>query len=174
MGVPQAVWQNISGAILIALGLVFVFPKLWEHVASGINARSAQLLQQASTDPSDNRRDILLGAALGPVFNSCSPTYALIVAVVLPADPITGLVYLAAYTIGLSVALFLVAWLGQALVSKLGWAANPRGWFHRFVGFLLVATGIAIIGGFDKQFQAFVLEQGWYDSISGLEERLRR
>lgn len=173
LGVPQEVWQLLSGGILIALGAVFLFPTLWEHLSSGVNAKSAQLLQKAGTDQSTLRRDILLGAALGPVFNSCSPTYALIVATILPADPSTGHLYLAAYTIGLSVALLLVAWFGQALVSRLGWAANPRGWFHRLIGILLILTGVAIVFGLDKQFQAFVLEQGWYDAVSGLEERLR-
>mgnify|MGYP001567100695 CR=1 FL=1 len=173
LGIPQEFWQTVSGLILVLLGGVFLFPTVWEHVAGSLNARSAQLLQKASTSSTDYRRDILLGLALGPVFNSCSPTYALIVATVLPAAPLTGLLYLTSYVLGLSVALLLVAKLGQALVTRLGWAANPRGWFHRIVGILLIVTGVTIVFGLDKQFQAYVLEQGWYDAVSGLEERFR-
>src|SRR5690606_31936102 len=95
--------------------------------------------------------DIMTGAALGPVFSSCSPTYALILVTVLPASFGEGLVYIGAYAIGLAGMLLLVALLGRALVRRLGWLANPNGWFRRVVGALFVLVGIAIIVGFDKQ-----------------------
>ena len=51
----------------------------------------------------------MIGAALGPVFSSCSPTYALIVATVLPQSFLSGLFYISVYVIGLALMLLLVA-----------------------------------------------------------------
>ena len=62
---------------------------------------------------------ILMGAALGPVFSSCSPTYALILAIVLPAGFLFGFLALVSYTLGLAAILFAIAIFEQKLVKKL-------------------------------------------------------
>ena len=82
--------------------------------------------------------DIAVGAALGPVFTTCSPTFFVILATVLPQSLAKGLIDLAAYIIGLALSLFLISWLGQKLVGKLEWAANPYGWFRKILGILFV------------------------------------
>ena len=173
LGVPQVVWQLIAGGIVLVFGLTMLFPALWERVMTltGLQNRA-----NAALDRSYRRGgvggDILLGAALGPTFSSCSPTYALILATVLPVSFAEGLLYIVVYAIGLAVALLLVAFLGQAFARKLGWLSSPSGWFRRVVGVLLIVVGLAVILGLDKQFQAFVLEQGWYDPIQRFEEGL--
>jgi cytochrome c-type biogenesis protein len=174
LGVPQMVWQSVSGVIVLLLGLHFVFPSLWEKVSSrsGLFVRSNKALGSAYKQRGVGGA-VLIGAALGPVFASCSPTYALIVATVLPASFAQGTLYLLAYAVGLAATLLLIAFAGQAVVAKLRWLGNPNGWFKRTVGVLFVAVGVMVLFGLDKDFQAYVLEQGWYDPISGLEERLR-
>lgn len=173
LGVPQIVWQLISGGLVASIGLLYLWPKLWEPVSnrSGLFARSSALLGKAYGTKGRGSA-LLIGAALGPVFNSCSPTYALIVATVLPASFTQGLAYLGAYAIGMSAMLLMIAYFGQAVVAKLGWLTNPGGWFKRLVGVLFLAVGLSVIFGLDKQFQAFVLEQGWYGPIERLEQRI--
>jgi len=171
LGVPQFVWSIIAGGVVLLFGLTLVFPTLWERVmtATGLQNRANRALN-SSHSRSGIGGDILLGAALGPTFSSCSPTYALIIAAVLPVSFAEGLVYIVLYALGLAVTLLLVAFLGQSFARRLGLLANPRGWFRRIVGILLMIVGIAVILGLDKQFQAFVLEQGWYDPIQNFEE----
>ena len=72
--------------------------------------------------------DIIMGAALGPVFSTCSPTYFIVLATVLPARPVVGMIYLLAYAVGLCSALFVIAFVGQKIMAKLDVAADPRGW----------------------------------------------
>lgn len=173
LGVPQEVWNFLSGGIVLLFGLNLLFPAAWEKamVASGFNIKANKLLG-ASYGKKGLGRDILLGAALGPVFSSCSPTYALIVAAVLPASFAQGLLYLTAYAAGLAAVLLLVAIAGQGVARKLGWVSNPKGWFRRVIGVLFIVVGFAVIFGLDRKFQAFVLEQGWYDPILQFEQRL--
>ncbi|EPR76868.1 Cytochrome c-type biogenesis protein CcdA [Leifsonia rubra CMS 76R] len=173
LGVPQVVWQILAGGILLIFGLTLVFPSLWERfmLTTGIQNRANAVVNR-SYSRGGLGGDIMLGAALGPTFSSCSPTYALILATVLPVSFAEGIVYIVVYAAGLAIALLLIAFLGQAFARKLGWLANPNGTFKRVVGIVLIAVGAAVIFGLDKQFQSFVLEQGWYDPIQEFEESI--
>lgn len=173
LGVPQMVWQVVSGGLVLLLGINFLWPKLYEQ----LSARSGFFTKTNTALGNASRKNgllgaILIGAALGPVFSSCSPTYALIVASILPVSFAEGLLYLGAYAVGLSASLLVITWLGQSLVGKLKWLSNPNGLFRRIIGVAFIAVGLGVIFGLDKTLQAFVLEQGWYDPISGFERSI--
>jgi cytochrome c-type biogenesis protein len=174
LGIPQSVWQFLSASILVALGLTFIFPRIWETISltSKSSLRSQQLLAGA-TNTSGIMRPILTGAALGPVFTSCSPTYLFIVAAVLPSQFWIGISYLVAYIVGLCLALGAVAIAGNRLTARLKWGLNPNGWFRKSIGILLVATGFLILVGGDKALQTYVIDNGWYAPIESAENALR-
>ncbi len=173
LGIPQYVWQIISGIIVLLLGINFLKPELWEKIplVNKLNLVSNKLLGK-SFAKGNFGGDILIGFSLGPVFASCSPTYALIIASVLPASFLQGLLYLSAYAVGLAGMLLIVAYAGQAIVGKLNWLSNPNGWFRKLIGIAFIIVGITVLFGFDKKIQSYVLERGWYDPISNLEKRL--
>lgn len=173
LNIPSATWATISGVIIILFGLVTIFPKLWEWVA--LKTRLPIVAQQNTSKASTKKGiwgDLLLGASLGPVFSACSPTYALIVATILPVDPLLGLVYLIAFVLGLSVMLALLAVFGRALVKKLGWGINPNGVFRKVLGIVLVVIGVMIVTGLDKDLLTILVENGWYDFQINLESGL--
>ncbi len=174
LGVPQIVWNSLSGIIVLLFGISLLFPHAWEWFAlkSGLYGQSNRLMERTGHTQPGLAKDVLMGASLGPIFSSCSPTYALIVAAILPASFYQGLGYLVAYALGLATALLLIAIAGQSLVRKLGWLSNPAGMFRRVVGVLFVIVGLAVLTGLDRSFQSYVLEQGWYDPIMKLEQRL--
>ena len=116
--------------------------------------------------------DIVLGASLGPVFSACSPTYALIIASILPATPVRGVLYLLAFIAGLAGMLTLIALAGSRVVQKLGWGINPNGWFKRTLGIVFLLVGILLATGTDKQILGFIVENGWFDWQVALESRL--
>ena len=173
LGVPPQVWQVIAGGIVVLLGLNLLVPALWERAgaALGLQRRSNRALD-ASIGRQSLGGDILTGAALGPVFSSCSPTYALIVAAVLPVSFGEGLLYVTAYAAGLAATLLLVALLGRSFARRLGWLADPNGWFRRTIGVIFIAVGIVVIAGLDKTLQSLILDLGWYDPIADLEGSL--
>jgi len=174
LGIPPQVWQIISGVIVILLGINLIFPAIWERMSTrlGLGDRSNRALD-ASVQRQSVGGDILTGAALGPVFTSCSPTYALIVATVLPVSFAEGLLYVTLYAIGLAVPLLLIALAGRSAARRLGWLADPRGWFRRTMGVLFIIVGIVVIIGADKALQTLILDLGWYDPIADLEGVLR-
>lgn len=174
LSVPALVWQMLSGTIVILLGINYLVPQLWEHVSSKTKLynRSNAVLGKVFTKQSYGSA-VLTGFALGPVFNSCSPTYAFIVASVLPVSFSEGVIYLLAYALGLGLALLAVALSGQALVQKLGWLTNPKGWFIKLVGISFIVVGLGVMLGVDKQLQTYILDQGWYAPIADIEDKLR-
>lgn len=175
LGIPSGIWAFISGGIIILFGLTLLVPSLWERVmiATGWQAGANRLMAKSQHEKG-TMKDILLGAALGPVFNSCSPTYALIIAVVLPASLATGMLYLLAYSLGLASILLLVSLSGRVLVNKMRWLSNPDGLFKKIVALIFIIVGLAILFGVDKRIQTYVLENGWYDPIMRIEESFRK
>lgn len=171
LGVPAMVWSILSGGIVLLFGINLLFPILWEKVmiATGFQAGANRLLGRSQKN-AGIRKDILLGAALGPVFNSCSPTYALIVAVILPASFTIGLTYLFAYAVGLGSVLLLIGFFGRVITTRLRWLSNPNGVFQKIIGIIFILVGLMILFGVDKHIQTYVLEHGWYDPIMKLEE----
>jgi cytochrome c biogenesis protein CcdA len=158
IGIPPQAWQWVSGGILIALGIVGAFPDLWERFSArlGLQARSAQRLGSA------RRRDgfggeVLTGAALGPVFTSCSPLYGYVIVTVLPAEPARGLLLLGVYIVGLCATLLLIALAGQRVVARFGWAADSHGWFRRTLGFVFIAVGVLIATGWMRSLETWLV-----------------
>ena len=157
--IPQMTWQLLSGAILIALGTVSIFPRLWDAISTKLSLqRRSDKRLVAARERGGALGAILTGAALGPVFSSCSPLYIYVLVTVLPASFGEGMLLLVAYTIGLCGTLLVIALLGQKAVGKARWIANPEGNFKRVLGIIFVLVGVAVILGLDKDLQFWILE----------------
>lgn len=158
LAVPRPAWAALSGGLLVALGLVQLLPSVWDRTASAVRLTSAHRLLPGAGPRGGARSAALAGAALGPVFASCSPLYAYVVATALPASPAWGSVLLLAYVSGLCCALLAVAALGQRAVRRLRPAADPHGIARRLAGLLFVAVGVAILLGADKAVETWAVE----------------
>ncbi len=158
IGVPTEAWEWVSGTILVILGVVSLWPGLWERVSARLNlqARSARRLGAArSRDGAAGQ--VLTGAALGPVFTSCSPLYGYVIVTVLPAEPGRGLVLLVAYVLGLCGTLLAIALAGQRLVVRFGWAADPHGRFRRALGAVFILVGVLVATGWMKDLETWLV-----------------
>lgn len=170
--VPPQVWTWISGGILILFGLTFTFPELWARVPGVARLSSgSNKLVGAGYERKSFWGDVLIGAALGPVFSTCSPTYFVILASVLPASFALGTTYILAYTLGLALILLLVGLLGQRLAGRISGLADPRGWFKKAIGILFIVLGITIASGYEKKLETAILDSGWFD-ITRVEQML--
>jgi len=163
--IPDQFWQWVSGIIIIFFGLSMTFPEIWEKIGIMLKLYKSQNFMAKTQQNTSLGGAIFLGAAMGPVFTTCSPTYLLIVATVLPASFLNGLVNLMAYTFGLMLMLLLIGYGGQSVVQKFRFAANPNGWLKRGLGVLMIVTGIFIITGFNKTLESLILDTGYNGPI---------
>ena len=158
IGIPTTVWQWVSGGILILLGVVSLFPGLWERLSNLLQLQSRSSTQLASARKRNGALgEVLTGAALGPVFTSCSPLYAYVIVTVLPADFGQGLLLLFAYVVGLSGTLLLISLLGQRAVRGARWASDPHGWFRRSLGAVFVIVGFLVLTGWLKDLETWLI-----------------
>jgi len=159
IGIPAQVWSSLAGSLLVLLGLVGVFPALWSRVSARLGLQERTTLRLAGARRQGGAGGALLtGAALGPVFSSCSPLYGYVVVTVLPARFGYGLVLLAAYALGLCATLLAVALAGQRLIRRVGWAAQAESPFRRGLGVVFVLVGVGILFGWDRDLQAWIIE----------------
>jgi len=173
IGVDPKVWVYFSGVIVILLGLFMLFPDVWARVIGklGIEHRSQSMLGKANNKENRVLSAILIGAALGPVFSSCSPTYAWVLATVLPSNAVLGMFYLTVYVLGVATSLLAIALLGRRLLEKVKWASNPKGWFQRGIAVLFILVGLFIVTGWDKRVQTWFVDKDFLNLIE-LEQRL--
>lgn len=170
--IPPEFWMYLSGGILVFFGLTLVFPALWEKMPGiGLISRKSNAVVGTGYQKKTLLGDVLIGAGLGPVFSTCSPTYFVILASVLPASFLLGTLYLLAYVLGLALVLLLIALLGERMSGKLGGFADSRGWFKRGIGFLFILLGLAIALGYEKQLETAILDSGYFD-ITKVEQFL--
>ncbi len=173
VGIDPKVWNIGAGILIIALGFFMIFPDLWAKIIirTGTEHRSQNLLTRAFQKKNRTLSAVLTGAALGPVFSSCSPTYAWVVATVVPANTQKGIFYLVVYCLGVATSLLAIALLGQKLLLKVRWASDPRGWFQRTIGIMFILVGIFVATGWDKNVQTYLVERDILNLIE-LEQKL--
>jgi cytochrome c-type biogenesis protein len=168
--IPSSFWKYLSGGILLALGLVYIFPHAWACIAGRLGfGQSGVSLDRAQDIGSPVIRAIATGAALGPVFSTCSPTYSLLLATVFPVSLIAGIGYTLVYALGLALMLTIIAVEGRSIIARFRGIASENWWFKRILGLIFVLIGLAIISGIDKQIEARALDI-W--NPSSLEEWL--
>lgn len=172
IGLDPNTLTAVSGIIVVLIGISMLFPNFWARVSSqsGFEHSSNKLLGKAFKR-SGVSGAILTGAALGPVFSSCSPVYALLLATVLPVNLALGVVYIIAFALGLGLALLAIALAGRRLTSKIGWAVNPNGVFRKILATILIAVGLLVMTGNIQKLQVWTAEYLPF-SISSLEQSL--
>lgn len=158
INVPPSYFTYISGGIIILLGVATLFPGAYGRAiaALGIEGASQKALGKGFTNKNSLVGPIITGAALGPVFSSCSPVYAYILATVLPVNFAQAFSYIISYVLGLSLVLLLIGYYGQRFISKIKFASDPRGTFQRVLAVIFIIVGLMIATGYDKRFQTYV------------------
>jgi len=170
--IPQTFWSVLSGVIIVLVGIAIVSPSFWTKVPY-VNKISLMSNKAVGTgyQKKSYMGDMLMGFALGPVFTTCSPTYLFIIATVLPATFLTGFVYLLGYTVGLAISLLLIAYFGQQIVNRITAHIQTAGRLKQIFGVLIILVGIAVLTGYDKKLESFILDSGYGATIQ-LENNL--
>ncbi len=167
--IPPYVWTYFSGSIIVLFGVLFLFPRI-ATVLSTSSPRAYRLMGRG-IEAKSYIGDMIVGAALGPVFASCSPIYFFILATALPASFVLGSGAIIAYAAGLGGMLLVVALLGERFIGRLSGLTDPRGVLRRTIGVVFIILGLLIVFGLEKRIEAYILENSVID-ISTIEYRL--
>lgn len=147
--ISQQFLTKISAVILILFWILLLFPSLRQKLMHVV--KMDERVQKAqNSEKWWIRWDIILWATLWPIFNTCSPTYAILIATVLPASFLRWLTNILAYIAWLALILWLIAYFGRWIVKKMKRASSPNGWFKKIIAGILILMWIAIFMKRDK------------------------
>ena len=163
--VSDSIWSLFSGLLLLLFGLSLLFPHAWERCASALSLTKSQALLSKSAEKRGTVGAILLGASLGPVFSTCSPTFAVLLATILPSSFLQGVINIAIFVMGMMIPFLLIGLGGQKVVKRFRFMANPEGWFRKTLGIILVLVGLMVITGFQKKIEQTIIESGYFGPV---------
>lgn len=161
--IDERLWQFLSAIIIALVGVSYLFSDLWSKVSGVLYSASGRGLAKAY-HAKGMAAPIAIGIALGPVFSSCSPTYAIILATILPASMAEAVIYLVLYVVGLSLMLFVLILGGSRLIAKLNWTLQTEGVFRKGVGVTFIIIALIMAMGGIKQFEIWLLDLGFLGS----------
>lgn len=170
--VDPIIWKLFSWMILILFWIITIFPNLWKNISMKLwfSEKSNENLWK-SAKKKWIFWSIMVWMSLWPVFSSCSPTYAIILAIILPISFFTGLLNLFFYVLWLWLVLLLISLLWQKFISKVKYISSPDWKFKKFLWILFLAIWISIITWFDKNIEAKILNS-WYFDVTQLEQNI--
>lgn len=114
--------------------------------------------------------DILLGLALGPIFTSCSPIFALVLATVLTTNFYYGLLLISIYIISLMITLYYIARMGLSIINSFNFVSNRV--VSIFISILLIIVSVVILFGWDKKIDKILLKSSLVQFINKVEYNL--
>ena len=160
--ISQETFTIISAIIITSYGLILIWPQLRDKLKSLFPSRSSHL----NTKNKKNwfRGDVLLWASLGPIFASCSPTYALIISTILPANLTIGILSILMYIIGFWLVIFIIIYFGKEALQHLRRYANPQGIFKKIIGIILIITGVLILSWGFKRLETQIVNS-WFGTF---------
>lgn len=153
INVSPSFWTSVSVIIIIWYGLTLVFPIIWEKISMLLHLDRANQLAEVAGDKQGFWGDILLGASLGPIFASCSPTYALLLSTVLPVNLSLWLISMIVYALGFGWFLYVLVKGWKSVIRKFYGVSDSNSRLKRILGIILIITWVLIATGAMEKIQ---------------------
>lgn len=173
IGVDPSFWEYVAGGLLVLFSITLIFPRVWVWL---MDITGIEKLSQESLEAASHQEwiwwPIALGAALGPVFSSCNPTYTILLATILPASFTSGMIGLLAYFVGLGIILLLIVHFGRSVIGRFKFFSNPHGIFRRLLGVIILIVGLLIVTGYIKKIEVFIIERNIFVNTFAIDNTL--
>lgn len=150
LGVPQDDLQRGAFALLLALGLVMVIPAL-ERRFSSLTATIAGKAQDAGNSRFADGPfgGLMIGALIGLVWTPCAGPLlaAVLVQIIQSGSDLSAALTILSFSIGVSVPMLAVAYLGRSLTHWIGYLARHAHVVRRAMGgVLIVFAALGLFG----------------------------
>lgn len=133
ISIDPSFWTTVSSAIIIIYGLLLLFPEIRDRISFWLHLDRVNTLTEKASSTGGRWGDILLGMSLGPLFSTCSPTYALLFSTVLPVSLTLGLICMIAYAFGFGGFLRILVKGGRSLIKRFYGVSDSHSFLKRFL-----------------------------------------
>jgi cytochrome c biogenesis protein CcdA len=152
--------RTISAALIALFGVAMLFPKIQAALFARFGAFAARQLAPApGAGEAGPGSGFILGATLGAVWTPCAgPVLGTVLTLVASNRNLvqaTGL--LIAYAIGAGAPMLLIAYGGQAAITRVHALARYAEPIQRVFGALIIVVAIGLYFGFDLTVQTYLL-----------------
>ena len=161
LGLDQAFFRNIAAFILIAFGFLLLSSRLQERIAtaaSGLSAAGDSFLSRLNLNGLTGQ--FVIGMVLGVVWSPCvGPTLGAATTLASQGQNLAQIsLLMVIFGLGASTPLVALGSISRATMVRMRGRMLSAGKLGKSVlGVILVLLGIAILSGFDKSFEAWVV-----------------
>jgi cytochrome c biogenesis protein CcdA/thiol-disulfide isomerase/thioredoxin len=158
-GVSADLLRTVSVIVIASFGFSLLMPKI-QVLLERTFTSLGKFVPHGNKNPSF-AGGILVGLSLGLLWTPCvGPIIASVIALAITGTvTVDTFVITLAYSIGTAIPMFGVMVSGRALLQKIPWLLANTEKIQKTFGFIMILTAIAILAGFDRSFQIFVVEK---------------
>lgn len=152
------VLRLVAVVIIAFLGITMIVPRLSE-LTEVLISRLTGFFGQRVQKGTGFKSGFITGLSLGIVWSPCAGPILAAIATLAATGKVTFDVVLVTlfYVIGVGIPLFIFAYGGQALFTKLRFVSSNLGTIQKIFGILMLLTALAIYTNYDKYLQAQLL-----------------
>lgn len=170
LGISNDALRVVAGVILLAFGAALFFESAYERLAARIQPALARLgagVAGGAPTRTDALSGVAVGVSLGLVWSPCAgPILGTILTLAArTADYLTTALLFFAYALGAGVPMLGIAYGSHRLQERLRAAGRIQPILNKVFGALVILTAIAILTGYDRVAQAWLIERFPVDSI---------
>lgn len=176
-GFPVEVLRWVAGGLVLGFGLVTVVPSLQRRYQSLVSGWVSKPTSAGWKPPKQSGfgGGVALGLSLGLAWSPCvGPIMATVLTLALSQSVSgTAVALTVTYALGTALPLLGVMVGGRTLLAKVPWLSRHTETIQRVFGVLMMVTGLALLAGWDRDFQSFLLQAfpGYASGLTALEHQ---
>lgn len=174
LGLDEAIFHKIAGAMLIAFGLLLLTPRLQVAMETGLGPFSSWAGERtAAVNASGLWGQAALGGLLGAVWSPCvGPTLGAASLLASQGKDLgVAALTMLAFGLGAATPLLLIGAASRATLARMRGGLGGIGrWGKRLLGGGMLAAGVLALSGADKILEAMLVEAspGWLTALTGM------
>lgn len=160
LGLSPDTWRYVAAIVIGLFGIMMLFPKLQVAVFSKLEPILARMGPK-TTDQNGLWSGFILGLSLGAVWTPCAgPVLGSILTLIASnRDLLQAGALLFAFSLGAGIPMLLIAYGGQAAVTRVRFIAQYSSTIQRVFGAIILLVAIGLITKTDVAVQLWLLER---------------
>jgi cytochrome c biogenesis protein CcdA len=161
LGLSPSAWRLLAATIIGLFGLLMIFPKLQAKLLSGLEPMVAKIAPKADPSKNDLWSGLVLGLSLGLVWTPCAgPVLGSILTLIAANQNLAqASALLFAFAIGAGLPMLLIAYGGQAAVTRVKSLSKYTTLIQQIFGVLVILVAIGLATQTDIYIQVYLLER---------------